>query len=82
MLAGLSVVIRIRPLTTRPALKPATNRSVESDRRLNMGTFQHRGSQSGHIDVTHAPVGRLRDGDCQDAVPEIGGHVLDLDRFR
>jgi hypothetical protein len=36
VLARLSVAMRIRPLTTRPALKPATNRSVESDRRLNM----------------------------------------------
>jgi hypothetical protein len=86
VLARLSVAIRIRPLTTSPALKPATNRSVESDRRLNMDTLAplpglHHGLLS-HIDVTHAAVRRLRDRDREDAVLEIGRHVLDLDRFR
>ena len=70
-----SEAVRIRPVTTSPAAKPATRARANEDdgcRRIT-DDFDMRWTTR---------VGRLRQRHGEDAVLQIGGDALDVDRFR
>src|SRR5580765_383399 len=70
--ASDGAAIRIRPVTTRPAAKPATISVAESKRRLNI---------SRNVDVSRTAP-KLRHRHRQDTILQIGMDGLHRDRFR
>src|SRR6267378_2193362 len=68
-----SVAVRIRPVTTSPAVKLATTRTLE---RMNLRNILR------DVDATDASLVRLWNRHGEDAVLEIGGDAFDVDRLR
>src|SRR5206468_2337014 len=69
-----SAAVRIRPVTTRPATKPATISVSDSVKRLAMASADR--------DAPRGPFLRLGNRDGQHAVLEVGLDAVDVDRFR
>src|SRR5262249_59001443 len=68
-----SPAVRMRPVTTSPALKPAIRSTDDNATRLSMCL--------GNGNATGASSGSFRERQCQDPVFQIGCHGVDVDRF-
>src|SRR5689334_19087547 len=81
--AGLATVsardsdaVRIRPVTTRPATKPAAIRMIGKSRPRSPRVM------STDVDSARPPLVRFRNGDRQHAVLQVGGDGVDVNRLR
>src|SRR5262245_55414567 len=66
---------------TSPATKPAKTKTNDRNSRRRIFIGGWRLPPSRHGDAARFPGGGFRHGNREDAVPEVGGNRLDVDRF-
>src|SRR4051794_6794215 len=73
--AEVTSAVRIRPVSTSPAMRPKVTDVITTNKRLSMAIS----CGSADVDLARRRGRHLRDGDGQDAVAEIRGNALAVD---